>query len=162
MGRMARAHLSLLLLGLALAGCAGPRPPEELGGLWSAGPAACAAGVGVRFKADAIEAVYDREVETLFANPRYQIEGIGDAFRVRVTYDLPQVAGAAQVAGAHGVLLLARQPDGSIAPMAHSLVDRRTGAAHVRISNDPANVLMTLEPCGAHPWREQLRGREQT
>jgi hypothetical protein len=148
----------LALLGLALAGCA-DAPPQELGGLWSAGPAACAAGVGVRFRADAIEAVYDREVETLFAHPRYQVEPHGEAFRVRIVYDLPQLPGGASAPGSHGVLILARQADGSIAPEYHAMVDGRTGAVRMRIVNDPAALLLSLQPCGAHPWREELRGR---
>ena len=156
---MARVVPPLALLGLALAGCAGAPPPEELAGLWSAGPAACEAGVGVRFGADAIEAVYDREVETLFAHPRYELDRDSDVFRVRIVYDLPQLPGGAGAAGAHGVLVLARQPDGSIAPERHTLIDGRTGAARIRFVGDPVSVLLSLEPCGAHPWREDLRGR---
>lgn len=155
---MARA--AIVLLGLLLAGCAGARPPEELAGLWSSGPAACAAGVGVRFRADAIEAVYQDEAETLFARPQYEIqERNGRTFRVRIVYTLPRVGRGAQLAGAHGVLVLARQNGGGIAPVAHTLIDGLTGSARVRIANDPAAALLTLEPCGPHPWREDLRGR---
>ncbi len=152
---MARSPIALL--GLALAACAGASPPQELAGLWSAGPAACAAGVGVRFRADSIQAVYEDGIETLFANPRYEIEP-GDTFRVRIVYDLPEVTGGAHTEGARGVLVLARQRDGSIAPERHTLIDGRTGAARTRILDDPAAVLL-LQPCGAHPWREDLRGR---
>jgi len=158
---MARAVPPLALLGLALAGCAAASPPPELGGLWSAGPAACAAGVGVRFGPNAIEAVYDRDVETLFAHPRYEVEVGGDVFRVRIVYDLPDLPGRGS-RGAHGVLVLAQQPDGSIAPERHSLIDVRTGAARTRLANDPTAQLLSLQPCGAHPWREQLRGRAET
>lgn len=151
---------AIALLGVLLAGCAGARPPEELSGLWSAGPAACAAGVGVRFRNDAIEAVYGDEAETLFDQPHYEIEERNEsAFRVRIVYRLPRVAGGARSVGGHGVLILARQQDGSIAPEAHTLMDGLTGAARVRIINDPATALLSLEPCGAHPWREDLRGR---
>ncbi|MBC7767996.1 MAG: hypothetical protein H7124_04355 [Phycisphaerales bacterium] len=154
------ARSAIALLGLLLAGCAGPRPPEELSGLWSAGPAACAAGVGVRFRAEAIEAVYDDEVETLFSQPQYEIEERTErAFRVRIVYHLPRLGSGAGTVGAHGVLILARQEDGGIAAVAHTLVDGLTGAARVRIVNDPASSLLALEPCGAHPWREDLRGR---
>jgi len=152
---MARAAFALL--GLVLAGCAGARPPEELTGLWSAGPAACAAGVGVRFRADVIEAVYDDETELLFAHPKYEIQDSGERFRVRILYDLPGGR-----AGGRGVVVLARQADGSLAPEGHALLDGRTGAARVRLQNDPVDGLLTLEPCGAHPWREMLRGRAQT
>jgi hypothetical protein len=159
MSLMARAVPPLALLGLALAGCAAASPPPELEGLWSAGPAACNAGVGVRFRADAIEAVYDREVETLFAHPRYAVEPGGDVFRVRIVYDLPRLPNGGGARGAHGVLVLAQQPDGSLAAERHALVDARTGAARMRLVNDPAANLLSLEPCGAHPWREELRGR---
>jgi hypothetical protein len=63
------------------------------------------------------------------------------------------------VAGAHGVLVLVRQPDGGIAPLTHSIVDARTGSSRMRIADDPAVQALTLAPCGAHPWREDLRGR---
>lgn len=158
---MARAApFVVLALLFTLAGCAGGSAPSQLSGLWSAGPAACAAGVGVRFDADAIRAVYDNESEILFANPRYALESDGEMFRVRIVYDLPQVAGGARVVGSHGVLVLARQRgEGGIAPVAHSMVDGRTGAARMRLVGDPAIGLMTLEPCGAHPWGAPLRGR---
>ncbi|MBX3429489.1 MAG: hypothetical protein KF779_07915 [Hyphomonadaceae bacterium] len=152
--------VALLSLTVLAAACAGPaRPPAELSGLWSAGPAACAAGVGVRFTADAIEVIYEDETQTLFDHPRYKLESSGESFRVRITYELPQVTGGARVAGAHGVLVLARQPDGGLAPVAHSIVDARTGSARMRIADDPAVQALTLAPCGAHPWREDLRGR---
>jgi hypothetical protein len=46
-----------------------------------------------------------------------------------------------------------------LAPVTHSIIDARTGSARLRISNDPAVTALTLSPCGAHPWREDLRGR---
>jgi len=154
---MARAAIALF--GLALAGCAAATaaPPAELDGLWSAGPAACAAGVGVRFRGEVIEAVYEDESEVLFERPRYEVEHTGEAFRVRIVYDLPEGVGGPR--RGRGLLVLARQPNDGIAPVTHTLLDGRTGAARVRIADDPAIGLLTLEPCGAHPWREQLRGR---
>jgi hypothetical protein len=115
--------------------------------------------VGVRFGARAIEVVYEDETQTLFARPRYSLEESGETFRVRITYDLPRVAGGAHVAGAHGVIVLARKPDGFIEPLAHSIVDARTGAARLRIAEDPAVQALTLTPCGTQGWRENLRGR---
>lgn len=157
---MARARLSfVLLVALAVAGCGGSAPPAELAGLWSGGPAACAAGVGVRFGPRAIEAVYDRQTETLFERPRYTSVSGADTFRVRIVYRLPRISGGARSLGARGVLVLARQPGGGIAPEAHNLIDARTGAARLRVGDDPAASLLTLTPCGAHPWREDLRGR---
>lgn len=159
---MTRARQFIALLGLSVAaGCgASQPPPAELSGLWSAGQAACAAGVGVQFGAEAIEAVYEHERQTLFQHPRYQVEAVGDAFRVRIIYDLPRITGGVRAAGAHGVLVLEREGS-SIAPVSHTLIDPRTGAARLRIANDPAVTALTLTPCGNHPWREPLRGRGQ-
>ncbi|MGD9966745.1 MAG: hypothetical protein AB7T59_09510 [Hyphomonadaceae bacterium] len=152
--------LALFFLSCLISACAGPpRPPGELAGLWSAGPAACAAGVGVRFQPDAIEVVYENETATLFEHPRYELESSGRSFRVRITYRLPRVTGGARVAGAHGVVVLARQPEGGIAPLTHAIVDARTGSARMRIADDPAVMALTLSPCGPHPWKQDLRGR---
>lgn len=152
---------ALLSLAFFVSACAErSHPPAELSGLWSAGPAACEAGVGVRFEDDAVIVVYDQETQTLFDNPRYNLESSGETFRVRITYDLPRVTGGARVAGAHGVLVLARQPSGGLAPLTHSIVDARTGSARMRIGGDDAAQSLRLAPCGAHPWREELRGRE--
>jgi hypothetical protein len=158
---MARAgsHFAWLSAALMAAACSAPGPPEELSGLWSAGSAACAAGVGVRFSADAIEAVYDRDVQVLFERPRYRVEDSGERFRVRVVYDLPSLPGGARAAGARGVLVLSRQRDGGIAAVSHTLLDARTGAARMRIADDPAMSALALQPCGPHPWGEALRGR---
>jgi hypothetical protein len=159
---MARARQLIAWLGLSVAaGCgASQPPPAELSGLWSASQPACEAGVGVEFGAEAIDAVYENERQTLFLHPRYTVEGVGDAFRVRITYDLPRFVGGARSAGAYGVLVLARE-GAMIAPASHTLMDPRTGAARVRIADDPATTALTLTPCGAHPWREPLRGRGQ-
>jgi len=156
---MKRALALLSVLFLASACAARSHPPSELSGLWSAGPAACAAGIGVRFENDAIEVVYEDATETLFDQPDYRLESGGETFRVRITYELPRVAGGARVAGAHGVLVLGRQPNGGLAPLMHTIVDARTGSARVRMGDDPAVQALTLSPCGAHPWREDLRGR---
>lgn len=154
------ALLFALMTALACAGCARSSPPAELAGLWSSGPAACAAGVGVRFGADAINVVYDEQSETLFQRPRYEVFGQGEPFRVRITYDLPRVTGGAAVAGARGVIVLAERPDGAIAPTAHSLIDARTGAGRVRFVHDAAMQALTLRPCEGAAWPEEtLRGR---
>lgn len=156
---MTRARLIFASLSLAaLAGCARAGAPPELSGLWSASQAACAAGVGVRFKGDAIDAIYDHDEQSLFENVAYRVERQRNPFRVRITYDLPRLAGGAHTAGAHGVIVLAQRP-GGVAPESHNLVDPRTGAVRVQISGDPVQTLLTLEPCDAHPWRDPLRGR---
>lgn len=157
---MARARIVFALIALAfsVASC-GSAPPRELSGLWSAGQASCAAGVGVRFTPDAIEAVYDQRHETLFEHPRYERVGRGNPFRVRIVYDLPRLPGGAYVVGARGVLVLARLPDGSIAPQMHNLLDPRTGAARMVLRDDPAMDALTLVPCSGDAWRGDLRGR---
>ena len=145
------------------ASCAAP-PPAELSGLWSAGPAACAAGVGVRFGDDAIAAIYDHDRQTLFEHPRYYDESRHGVLRVRIEYSLPQQPGGAVSAGAEGVLELGRASDGGLEVLSHNLLDHRTGTAQVRIVGDPAADVLRLVPCdGAHPVIiEQLRGRAET
>jgi hypothetical protein len=158
---MARARLLIALAGLSVAGACGQAPPPvELDGLWSAGLAACEAGVGVRFGIESIEAVYDERTETLFAHPRYEVLEDGRDFRVRITYELPYVAGGVRSAGAHGVVTLARLDD-RLEPVGHALIDGRTGAARVRLVDDPVSTALSLTPCGGHPWREPLRGRSE-
>ena len=131
--------LAAICLALALsAAAAASRPPAELVGLWSAGQASCAAGVGVRFGEDAIAAVYDNQRETLFAHPHYRVEESGEHFRVRVRYELPTRPGGARTVGAYGVLVLARGPDGALTTASHNMVDGRTGSARLRIADDPA------------------------
>jgi hypothetical protein len=160
MAHAAKLYAALAAAG-ALAGC-GSGPPRELSGLWSAGPAACAAHVGVRFGQDAITAVYDKQREALFEHPRYDVEERGEAFRVRIVYALPQQAGGAVSAGAHGVLLVVRDPDGGLRAVSHTLVDPRTGSVRMRIADDPALEALALKPCGPVHRGAGLRGRGET
>ena len=153
-----RRNFIVPVIALLLAACGGSAPPAELAGLWSAGQAACAAGVGVRFTAHAIETVYGERSEVLFAEPAYSLEGSGDTMRVRITYVLPHRPGGAKSIGARGMLVLARGVDGRIVPESHNLLDGRTGAARLRISQDPAREVLNLTPCGPSPWRGGLRG----
>lgn len=160
MARAAKIIAGLCLcLGLGIAGCAPTAPPDELSGLWSASPLACATGVGVRFEPDSIAMVYLDKSEVLFTRPRYQ-RLAGDEFRVRVSYRLPQVAGGARDPGALGVFVLGRRADGAIVPLTHNLLDGRTGAARLRIAGDPAATLLTLFPCYAAGVATGLRGRD--
>jgi hypothetical protein len=155
--------LPALACGLALAACgSAAAPPRELSGLWSAGPAACEAGVGVRFGGDSIAAVYDDERQTLFKHPHYTVESDSDEqFQVRISYELPHRAGGARSTGAEGILVLERSADGGIEVASHNLLDARTGTARVRIVNDPAVNVLRLQPCGDHAWRMALRGRRE-
>jgi hypothetical protein len=154
---MARLFFALVALTLA-SGCGGgSAPPAELGGLWSAGPAACAAGVGVRLESDAIVAAYQDQSETLFARPRYAVLEHDDLSRVRIESALPRRPGGPRVGG-RGVLVLAQAPDGRIAADSHTLLDGRTGAARLQLEDDPAFTLLALQPCGGPRGRGGLRG----
>lgn len=155
---MARAAKIIAGLCLAVTGCAPAAPPAELAGLWSAGPPACQAGVGVRFEADSIRMVYRDNAEVLFARPHYEVLP-GRELRVRVTYRLPRAAGGVRDPGARGVLVLARRAGGAIAAEKHNLLDGRTGAARLRLEQDPATALLTLVPCQRSASAAGLRGR---
>lgn len=161
MGRL-RSLLAGFCLALVATGCGGERPPPELHGMWSAGQGACAAGIGVRFGARAIEAVYGRQSEILFERPRYRAERAGAEFRVRIVYDLPRRPGGAHSKGARGMLVLARNADGGLAPRAHHLSDRRTGSARLRLADDPAFAALRLHPCAPQAWREGVRGFDKS
>ncbi|HVY85785.1 MAG TPA: hypothetical protein VG943_11665 [Caulobacterales bacterium] len=155
-------NLAISALCLVASGCAAGRAPVQLAGLWSAGPAACEAGMGVRFDSDEVAIVYDRQRQVLFDRPHYSVEEIGArTFRVRIRYDLPHQPGGAQVAGAYGVLVLEGEPDGGLHPMSHNLVDARTGSVRLRIDNDPAISALSLRSCErtSNGGPEELRGR---
>jgi hypothetical protein len=149
---------ALLLALLALAGCA-PGPPKELDGLWSSGPAACSAGIGLRFGADEIAAVYDADrTETLFANPRYETMHVDGRFRVRITYEAPLRPGGAR-SGVRGVLVMERRNDGWLRPISHRFEDARTGAVRLPIGQDQNSVALSVRPCASDAWISDLRGR---
>ncbi len=139
---------------LLLAGCSGG-PPRELSGMWSAGPAACAAGIGLEFGEKAVEAVYVDDREMLFARPRYEVMRRADPFRVRIRYDLP---GRAHSAGA-GVLDLERGEDGGLRPISHRFEDALTGSVRISIGDDPIVTAMRIQPCDRRSWIGNLRGR---
>ncbi len=153
---MRRVFLVLALVVLA-ASCAGrSAPPRELSGLWSAGPGACDAGIGLRFEESAVAALYAGERETLFANPRYDARRDGDSFEVRIAYDPP---GAAPDGGVRGVLVLRRREDGWLTPIAHHMEDPRTGTTRMRIVDDAMALALTVRPCAEPVWIAGLRGR---
>lgn len=149
---MWRALLLCGLIGLT-AGCdAGP--PRALHGLWSAGPAACAAGVGLEFGEDAIAAVYGSERETLFVRPRYSESHVGGAMQVAIDYELPQGGGM------EGRLVLRRGDDGWLRPVSHLMRNKLTGAARAPIGEDRTALALTVRPCAPDAWLEGLRGRD--
>lgn len=139
---------------LLIAGCGGG-PPKQLEGMWSAGPAACAAGIGLEFRGDTVDAVYVDDRDVLFARPRYQVVRAADPFRVRIRYDLP---GHARGAG-EGVLVLERQEDGRLLPLSHRFENTLTGAVRVSIGPDPIVRAFAVQPCDERAWIGNLRGR---
>lgn len=151
-----RASAAILTLCLASSACAPSAPPRDLDGLWSAGPAACEAGVGLRFGADAIEAVYDGEAETLFDQPRYRTERRHGALYVRIRYELPSESAHG---ASYGELVLRRRNDGWLTPVSNRWIDARTGAARLRIGDDPLKDALTVRPCAPNAWIANLRGR---
>ncbi len=150
-GRMWRA----LLLGglLALTASCDSGPPRALHGLWSAGPAACAAGVGLEFGEDAIAAVYGSEREALFVRPRYRESHTATGMRVSIDYELPQGRGM------EGRLVLQRGDDGWLRPVSHLMRNKLTGAVRAPIGEDRTALALTVRPCAPDAWLAGLRGR---
>ncbi|MGE0828489.1 MAG: hypothetical protein AB7O04_03960 [Hyphomonadaceae bacterium] len=139
----------------SLAAC-GSEPPQELAGLWGAGPANCEAGIGVRFASNSISAHFDGASQTLLDRPIYDVERRGARVRVRVTYELP----GGDAVGSKGVLVLERGEDGWLRTMTHRLENIRTGSAHIRLNDDPVARAFRLRKCGPDAWIEGLRGRD--
>lgn len=141
-GRMARIVLSFLVACGALGGCA-QGPPSELAGLWSRSAAACAAGAGVRFEADAVRVYYGRSDRVLFDHPRYALERRGGEVRVRIDYGKD----GGPAAGESGRLVLHRTPEGWIRPVSHQFADKRTGAVSERLAGEDVTRFFTLQLC---------------
>lgn len=150
---MRRALAALALF--CLAGCDGP--PKELAGVWSAGPAACAAGVGLEFGARSIDAIYAGERQILFHNPRYAVEHGADGLRISVIYDAPPAGQDDQ--RVRGMFVLERGDDGWLRPRGRRLEDPRTGTVRVRIGDDPLTTALAVRRCGPDSFIPGLRGR---
>jgi len=142
-----------------LSGCAESGPPKELHGLWASGPAACDAGLGVRFGGRAVSAHLDGAEQVLLDAPEYELQRRGARVRVKIEYDPPGGRAATPV---RGVLVLERGDDGWLTTVSHRLEDLRTGSAQIRIKGDAMAGLFRLRQCGPNAWIEGLRGRETT
>lgn len=151
---------ALALVCALLLGCSsGGAPPRQLAGMWSAGPAACSARIGLEFGAEAIEAIYVDEREALVERPRYEVIQ-DEPFRVRIRYRLP--GNAAVRRSGEGIIDLERIRDGSLRPVAHRFENELTGAVRLSIGADPMVQAMTVRPCDQNAWIGDLRGRRRT
>lgn len=148
-------RLAILCLLLLSACTGGQAPPRQLAGMWSAGPAACAARIGLEFGPQAVEAVYVDEREALIVRPRYEVLQ-DEPFRVRIRYRLPAARGG------EGVIELARGADGWLRPTAHRFENGLTGAVRLSIGQDPMLQAMTVRPCDRNAWIADLRGRRRS
>ncbi|MBI1185744.1 MAG: hypothetical protein GC206_00115 [Alphaproteobacteria bacterium] len=140
-----------------LAGC-GAGAPKELNGLWASGPAACEAGLGVRFSDGAVSAHVDGAEQVLLEAPRYDLERRGTRVRVRIDYAPP---GGRRASPVRGVLVLERGDDGWLNAVTHRLEDSRTGGVQMRLRDDAMARIFRLRPCGEDAWIEGLRGRQR-
>jgi hypothetical protein len=129
-----------------LAAC-GARPPKELSGLWSTGPAACAAGLGVTFRRDGVWAHYAKDEFVLMAAPRYTVTPTPDGALVRIDYKLPGAPGGVAADLGRGVIELERSRMDRLRPVRSRFVDLRTGAATLPLHAGPMEQAMQLARC---------------
>ena len=132
-----------------LAACGGP--PKVLAGLWSASPEACAAGLGVTFRADAVRARYDRDAFILFAQPRYSTVQTPSGAIVRINYALP---GADEALGRGEIELAWSRNDARLLPLRRRFVDLLTGSTTVPLQADAVDRALALKRCPKNPKPE--------
>ena len=143
-------RVAAVLLGVgALGACAKTRAPVELDGLWSRSLAACAAGLGVTFRADAVQARFGHDTFVLLPDPRYAVHEEGGRAVVRIDYRLPSAPGGANAALGRGVVELERTAGGRIAPRAAYFLDLQTGTARAPLAHGPLNEALDLGLCPA-------------
>lgn len=132
---------------MMLGGCAAPRPPAELAGLWSRSLLACAAGLGVTFRADAVRARFGGETLVLLGAPQYQVRPEGAGALVRIEYNLPAAPGGVNPALGRGVVELERTPAGRLVPRRAWFLDRQTGTARAGLTPGPVESALDLGLC---------------
>jgi hypothetical protein len=135
-------------------GCARPAAPGELAGLWSRSLAACAAGLGVTFRNDAVRARFDRETFVLLGDPSYQVKPYGSGVLVRIEYQLPSAPGGVNAALGRGIIEIERTPAGRLVPHQAWFVDRQTGTARAALAPGPVETALQLGLC---PSRAELQ-----
>jgi hypothetical protein len=145
----AQRAFALLFVGTALltGGCAAPRPPAELAGLWSPSLLACAAGLGVTFRADAVRAKFGGETMVLLGAPQYQVRPEGAGAVVRIEYNLPAAPGGVNPALGRGVVEVERTPAGRLVPKRAWFFDRQTGTARTALTPGPVESALDLGLC---------------
>ncbi|MGE3302946.1 MAG: hypothetical protein AB7M12_07505 [Hyphomonadaceae bacterium] len=109
--------------------------------------AACAAGLGVTFRADAVRARFGDETLVLLTTPRYEARPEGAGSRVRIYYSLPHTPGGVRADLGRGVIELERSPAGRLRPVAGWFTDLQTGAAHARLAPGPLDDMLNLGLC---------------
>lgn len=143
--------LACVVLATLLSGCGGG-PPKELNGLWSIGPAACAAGLGVTFKGDAVWARYEKDEFLLMDAPRYVVTPTAGGSLVRIDYKLPSAPGGVSGALGRGVIEIElATASGRLTPLRSRYVDLRTGSARVPLRAGGLERALSLAHCPKHP-----------
>jgi hypothetical protein len=132
---------------LGLSRCARPSAPAELEGLWSRSLEACAAGLGVTFRSDAVRARFGGETFVLLAEPHYEVRGGGAGVLVRIDYRLPSAPGGVNAALGRGVIELRRTPAGRLKPERRWFVDLQTGSARAPLGPGALDEALDLGLC---------------
>lgn len=121
--------------------------PVELEGLWSRSLEACAAGLGVTFRSDAVRARFGGETFVLLSDPRYEVRSNVRGVRIRIAYRLPAAPGGVNPALGRGVVELERSRTGRLKPVARWFVDTQTGSARASLAPDPLDDALDLGLC---------------
>lgn len=121
--------------------------PPELEGLWSRSLEACAAGLGVTFRPDAVRARFGDETFVLLAEPRYEILSNVRSVRIRIDYRLPAAPGGVNASLGRGVVELERSRAGRLRPVARWFVDEQTGSVRASLVEDPLDDALDLGLC---------------
>lgn len=126
-----------LAIFLLLSAC-GPRPPQELAGLWAKSAGACEAGIGLRFSPRGVVASFAGREEVLLPGARYRLDKGRYPRRLAIDYRLPK-AGAPR-----GRIVLVLDPTGRLNPLSRSVVDPVTGSAYAPL-RDGAGLLALFD-----------------
>jgi hypothetical protein len=149
-GHSAVAKLRLLCIVIAvssISACARQAAPPELAGLWSRSLAACAAGLGVTFRDDAVSARFGGENFVLLSAPHYRVTPMGASALVRIEYQLPDAPGGVSAAPGRGVVEIERTPGGRLTPHQAWFLDRQTGTARAGLTPGPLQSALDLGLC---------------